>query len=426
MPNLLPMNPTPAIDFKLLPHEKLLADCVSAAGTGNQLHADIREVDWPAFVTASVRHGVAQPVASLLLESDLRDRIPTAAQAAMKRLVAANRSRNLAIYAETSQVLQALQLSGIEAIVLKGVALSLLVYEDFAHRNFADVDILVRAIDLVRAQQIAASNGWQLQDGEVEPGHHHVIFERHVEKDILSGTLAPEFDPTLTPSLLAPHLKRIRLEIHQSPFFDISGAATPADLSPFWEGRQSGRFPDGTPFAAPALEAMFVHLCFHAASHGFQKAQFFLDCALVLRRYANGMNPSRLDHLARRYHAQKHVLQVLRFLESEMGLLEASQMLKELPDEPSATLTWVSVIEVMYGGRSETRLRHWMATGSFRGKLRGAIRMIVPGPAAMRRIYGIDHPLLLVSLYVWRPFQLTGRLLKIAARAGLRSHGSRG
>lgn len=425
MQNHLPLNPAPRAGGELFHHEILLAACVTSAATGGPQHAEVREVDWPAFVTASVRHGVAQPAASVLEGSPYRELIPAQVGEAMRRLVCANRSRNLAFYAETSRLLRALDCAGIESLLLKGVALSLLVYEDFAQRNFADVDILVQAVDFDRAQQIAESNGWQLQDAEVEPGHHHVILERYVEEDILSGTVAPEFDPTLTPTRLAPYLKRIRLEIHQSPFFDISGVAIPADLSPFWEGCQSDRFPDGTPFCAPSPEATLVHLCFHAASHGFQKAQFFLDCALVLRRHADRLSPARVNRLAEKYHARKHVLQVLRFLETEMGMPEATNVLRVLPDEPAAKLSWASVFDAMSANRSETRLRHWAASGSFRDKLRGAFRMIAPAPAAMRRIYGVYHPVLLASLYIWRPFQLTGRLIKVAARAAFRSRGNR-
>jgi hypothetical protein len=393
---------------------------VTAIARGGAKPAVSDDTDWPAFVTAAVRHGVAQPVAALLLQGR-ETRLPADVEAVLHRLVEGNRRRNLAVYAEIERLLPTLSAAGIEALVLKGVALSLSVYPDFEHRNFADVDILVRETNFDRAHATVLEAGWCIQRGEGEPSRHHVEYERFLGKDILTATVAPEFDPELTPDRLAPYARLLRLEVHRSPFFDISGGMVRTDLSIFWQDPQPERFPSGAPFLAPSREAMLVHLCAHAATHAFQKAQFVLDVALLLRRYGSEMSLSTVAALAGHYRATEHVRRLLGLLDWELGIVEAKRVLSALPGKPSRPLTWQDIFEAQGASRSENRLRHWLAAGTARERVQGAFRMLMPTPAAMRSIYGVYHPALLPALYVWRPIQLTGRLIRILARKVLKT-----
>jgi hypothetical protein len=414
MPNAMRMLPYRRGRRPLLLHERLIVDCVTSTVSG-RTEAAGQGHDWPSFVTTCVRHGVAQPAARLLLNSEAHIETPKQVRAVLERLLAGNRERNLTLYAELARLLTHLSSDGVEALVLKGVALSLTVYPDYALRNFADVDILVREEQFERAHEIALAAGWNLQD-EREPGHHHAVYERILETDILSGTVAPEFDPELSRGRLAPYTHRLRLEIHRSPFFDISGAAIPVDLEPFWSGARTARFPSGASFSLPRPEAMLVHLCSHAASHGFQKLQFVLDVALLLQRYGSVLDPQLVRGLAQEYKATDHVRRLLRFVDEELEDVSASPILAALPPGSSAPLSWAEILDCLEAGRSATRVRHWLSAGSKREFIHGAFRMLAPTPAAMRRIYGKYHPAFLPALYLWRPIQLSGRLFKVILR----------
>ncbi len=52
-------------------------------------------------------------------------------------------AKNITLFGETQRVLQSLHAAGVETIVLKGVALSLLYYQDRGARPMSDIDILV-------------------------------------------------------------------------------------------------------------------------------------------------------------------------------------------------------------------------------------------------------------------------------------------
>lgn len=401
----------------LLPYERTLAECVAAAAVGQGLHVLQGDVAWPALVTFAVRHGVAQPVAAALL-GDHRTSIPAEVRPILERLIEGNRRRNLAIFDEIEVLLGVLGGTGIDALMLKGPALSVDVYPDFALRNFADVDILVHETDFDRARALLLSAGWALF-GDPEPGHHHTMYVRSLDRDILTETVCPEYDPTLTPEILAPHTHRLRLEVHRSPFYDISGSAISADLEPFWGAPRRLQFPSGGQFLAPSPEAMLVHLCSHAAAHVFQKAQFSLDVALVIRRHGHKLDAAGIAALANRYGATAHVRRMLEFVDREFAMAQARQLLLAVDGLAVQPLEWTEIFAGQHAEKSENRLKQWLMAGSGRERLQGAARMIFPTPAAMRRVYGVDHPAAVAALYFWRPFQLAGRLIKIIARRAL-------
>ena len=70
-------------------------------------------------------------------------------------------SDNLTLYQTVRPLLLALERAGIDAVVLKGLALVARVYGDLGVRPMADVDLLVAPADLDRTAAIAADLGWQ-------------------------------------------------------------------------------------------------------------------------------------------------------------------------------------------------------------------------------------------------------------------------
>ncbi|MDD4998275.1 MAG: nucleotidyltransferase family protein, partial [Syntrophales bacterium] len=75
-----------------------------------------------------------------------------------------NLRRNMAIIGKLRPVLSEFRNKGISCIVLKGIALAECVYPDIAVRGMSDVDLLIRKDDLLEADRLLLSLGYDSCD----------------------------------------------------------------------------------------------------------------------------------------------------------------------------------------------------------------------------------------------------------------------
>lgn len=259
----------------LLPHEMVLSGCARAGidiavADSPALPYNGAEIDWPGLVAQSVRHGIASPLALYLRRYRADDRLPSAIMSRLEGMFAANARRNEVIFQEAARLVRALEAAGIRCLVLKGVALALTVYPDPALRNFADVDILVDEDKFAVAEDVAQQIGLVRESLKPHSRQIHILYTARGADDIVTGTIAPEFDPTITPEMLERGRRVIKFELHRRLFLENTGLVNMADISVLWERPQTAVFPDGTPFHLPSQEAMLVHLCQHASRHDFR------------------------------------------------------------------------------------------------------------------------------------------------------------
>jgi len=73
-------------------------------------------------------------------------------------------AKNIALFNRSQSVLQNLHAAGINTIVLKGVALSLLYYRDRGTRPMSDIDILVPTRDAEKSLKCLTDQGWRKFD----------------------------------------------------------------------------------------------------------------------------------------------------------------------------------------------------------------------------------------------------------------------
>ena len=73
-------------------------------------------------------------------------------------------AKNIALFNRAQSVLQNLHAAGIDAIMLKGAALSLLYYRDRGTRPMSDIDILVPTCDAEKSLKCLADGGWRKFD----------------------------------------------------------------------------------------------------------------------------------------------------------------------------------------------------------------------------------------------------------------------
>lgn len=406
----------------LAPHEAALMACARVSlgsAAPAELEACLRRggIDWPAFVQAAIRHGVAQTAAHELLRTESSAEVPEPIRAALHRLVIGNAARNRVLLREAGRLVAALGSAGIQSLALKGVALAVTVYPDPALRNFADIDLLVAEAEFERACRVAKECGYS-PSATPDREAHHAELVTDCGEDILSDTLVPEFEPLHAPERMARFRERVSVEIHRAPFVLASGLVRRVDLAPFWQGAYEIHL-DGTAIRIPGPEVMVCHLAAHAASHDYRRLLFPLDVAFLLRRHGAGLPWDRVLELAEQFGVRAEVWRMLGFVRAELGGSVPDEVMALLCSGHSiAPLTAAEVFGADRLDPAAATMRRWLASGSASERWRAARQVVFPPPHKMRRIYPSRSRVPLAALYAARPFHLLGRgLASIRAAA---------
>ncbi len=190
-----------------------------------------------ALVDRAERHGM-----EALLLAHLRASGITVDAEIEERLVARRLQHAYAAAVRARLVAEAvatLEEAGIPLLVLKGAALSRLVYADAGLRPMRDVDLLTRERDAARAFEILLDLGYSPSGSAVPPQHHHL---RSLSKTANGAIVTIELH----------HHLLIKTPLLASPTHDDLAA----DSQPFEWG--------GVTMRAPSPEDMLWHIHAHA------------------------------------------------------------------------------------------------------------------------------------------------------------------
>jgi hypothetical protein len=146
-----------------VPHVELLLWCVRHGSGGTAGGAPLEGMDrdeWSAFLRATIEHSTL-PVAWRAVQT-LDGRVPADIAADMKRAFDANAVRNLRLAGELVSVIRALSERGVEAVPWKGAVLAERAYSDLRLRQFFDLDLLIRAVDLAEARRTLEERGFRV------------------------------------------------------------------------------------------------------------------------------------------------------------------------------------------------------------------------------------------------------------------------
>ena len=219
-------------------------------------------VDWEAVERIAESHSVMPAVAYALREYG-GDAAPVAVRDRLKeRLLLASRS-NLALIAEWCRALEAFDQADIPVISLKGPALALLVYPNFAVREFTDLDLLVRSCDVPRASDSLLAEGYRVSSAarpknmteQVRSRNRQIEFvhdQRHIRVDLHWGALHEMFSFQLPPEVLFESARREHYE--------------------------------GIRFLALSPENLLLYLCAHGAKHCWLNLRWVCDVAFQIKK----------------------------------------------------------------------------------------------------------------------------------------------
>jgi hypothetical protein len=234
----------------LTPRER--ARVIQLAGTG---------LDWDAVIALAEVHGLLPLLHRHLSEAAARI-VPRAVAVELWGRHEATARRNRAMTQELFSILATLDAIGITALPYKGPALAFSLYGDVALREFGDLDILIRARDVLRAKAALQARGYVADyplaaDAETAflraPSQYHLV-------------------------LTGPGDTLVELHWKTDPEFPVE-----RDDDAWWAALEHAPLESGTVQSFAARELLWV-LCLHGSKHWWASLGWLVDVAELIRQ----------------------------------------------------------------------------------------------------------------------------------------------
>lgn len=241
--------------------EGLFAGLRTALGTGRReanLAALAGVNDWNAVARLTRRHRVASLVLGGLRRAGVAS---PEAEAALGPLRDASNARGLAQLAGLRAALDCLDERGIPALALKGLPLSVRLFDTPLARECYDIDLLVPPSAAGAAAAALSQGGWRMREPSFEPTPARSrCYERYVKNRIFSGpggTLELHHRLANNPFLLPAR------------FEDLHAGAARVEIG-------------GASFAALGDSDLLAYLCVHGQMHRWSRLKWLCDVAALI------------------------------------------------------------------------------------------------------------------------------------------------
>ncbi|HLZ11434.1 MAG TPA: nucleotidyltransferase family protein [Candidatus Acidoferrum sp.] len=239
----------------------LLLECCAPQARPERIRALLHEKpNWKALLTLAEEHGVlAQLDSQLRAAAATGAPLPEEVDALLQKRHREQLMSTLGMTAEMFRVLGNLAAAGVEAIIVKGPVLSVRAYGDPGVRQYADLDFLIRARDLLVATR--------------------VLTDCHYESDVpmeamQAGKIPGEY-------LFAKPGTRLLMELHTEQTFRYF--PRPLPMEDYFARRTAVEL-DGNAIPALSEEDEFVLICIHGAKHFWERLLWVADVAAMVAR----------------------------------------------------------------------------------------------------------------------------------------------
>lgn len=229
---------------------------------------EIRELtagplDWERVMRLAEIHGLA-PLFELHLASVAPERVPKSILARLWVRAEARSRRNAAMAHELAAIARLLDEHGIATVPYKGPTLALRAYGDLAMREFGDLDLLMRARDVVNAKSILATRGY----APITP------LGPHQEQALLASRLHYELG-------LSGRSPAILVELHWRA--DPTVQVPPLHDEAWWRALPRTKVAGQSVQCLSSSESILV-LCLHGSKHLWCSLGWLVDVAELVRR----------------------------------------------------------------------------------------------------------------------------------------------
>lgn len=273
---------------------------------------DLSQEQWTTLLDVAGELMVMPVLAARLLSPALTAAVPDDVRrtlAAERRLMAI---RNLRIHADLHRVIAALHRHQIPVIVLKGLHLATLIYDDMAIRTIGDIDLLVRAGDL-------ATVGAALREIGYAPRHQYQV-----------GADATSYEEKHLPRFLKSGATDVEIHWHVRK----ADAGDSLDINEFWDRAVAARIA-GADVDVLSPEDLLLHLCIHATVVHLceTSAQRWCDIAAVVAKYGASLSWEDVIARATRWRCRNGTYLALRLAATQAGAAVPHEVLHRLRPE---------------------------------------------------------------------------------------------
>jgi len=216
-------------------------------------------LDWELLLEIAEVHRVLGVLSMRLKEADFPE-VPAEAREKLQSRMRAQHLFTLSMTAELFHMLEEFAHAGIEVLLVKGPAVSLLAYGDPSVRSYVDLDLVVRHEAVLPAMRIISGAGFE---GDVP------------EQAVRAGKIPGEYLFTRPNS---PQM----VELHTEKTFRYY--PRPMRMADLFT-RQRRISLDGSEVPVLSLEDEFVLNCIHGAKHFWERLMWPADIAAITARH---------------------------------------------------------------------------------------------------------------------------------------------
>jgi hypothetical protein len=352
---------------------------------------------WDAVLTGAIRQGIPTLVYRHLRMPNASAVVPTAVLERLAYIDQATRLQVMRQRFEAARLLDVLRSAHVPVMPLKGLALRETIYPDPALRPSGDIDLLVRAEDVQKAESALQALGY-LPDETYHPrawyrpaNSHHLVPYR------LPG-------------------REVQVEIHWN--LAPPEAHLLVDIEGIWARAVAGQLA-GHPVWLLAPEDLLLYLALHASllSRFLTRLHHLVDVVETTRHYAPQLDWGRLAERARQWDAQRYLYLILRVADELLGLPDVGQAWADLrPTGFDEALVKTVRQRVLAMARLEPHewttdyLMTYALAQSAGEKLQVLWQALFPSRERMAQLYDLPpESRWLPGYYLIRPFQLLGR-----------------
>jgi hypothetical protein len=265
-----------------------------AAGLSGTL-SRFDEKEWREFLDFAARHRMAPLLYAQVKKLGLDTCVPEPFLKEIKTAYHRTAARNMRLYSELATILSVLKKANIPVIVLKGSFLAEIVYNNIAARPMADIDLLIKKNDLVRAIPELKRTGRTYSEFP------------NTDVKTRNDAILSIFDDG----------KEFPIDVHTA----FEHGRTSMDMEGIWQRAQLSVIA-GEKALALAPEDLLCHLCFHAAyQHGFGSGLLPLqDIYLSTVRYGDRIDWKIFWDRARRHGVLRGMLLIRGLTKDLFGL----------------------------------------------------------------------------------------------------------
>ncbi len=348
---------------------ELLIRCLGA-GDNEATTARLSQLstaDWDELIRQSQRHSVTPLLYYRIKAIAPTPSIPAQVIQKLRRIYLLSAELSIKRYHELSKWLRSIQNEGIQVIVLKGAALAELIYPNIALRPMFDVDLLIKAEDFWRIDEILSGAGFRSDKG-ILLSRYHIYWVRHI----------------------AYMSKAIQLELHPK-IYELP------KLRPWTNVAHAKIASVDTLVLGP--EDLLLHACIHLLDHMYIREEslgyliWWYDIASILGFYREELNWDYVMRVVKEHEIEASINRVLRATSQWAGSHVPAEVLGQLADD-GAFISLNDIMNQDQAQKSKTdSLLPYMpfisGIRSIRGRIYHIFRSVLPCREYMMHRYAL-------------------------------------